>query len=43
MLLFEKKVISYDGIVFFMAIAYSASLSFIVLFAQKIHIGGASI
>ncbi len=40
---FEKKVIPYASIVFFMAIGYSAILSFIVLFAQEINIGDASL
>jgi predicted MFS family arabinose efflux permease len=41
--LFEKKVLPYAGIVFFMAIGYSAILSFIVLFSQEINIGNASV
>lgn len=39
---FEKKVLPYAGIVFFMAVGYSAILSFIVLFAQEINIENAS-
>ena len=39
---FEKKVLPYAGIVFFMAIGYSAILSFIVLFSQEINIENAS-
>lgn len=36
--LFEPKVLSYAGIIFFMSIVYSAILSFIVLYAKEIHV-----
>jgi len=39
----EKKVLSYAGIVFFMAIVYSAILSFIVLFAKEIGVENSGI
>lgn len=39
----EKKVLPYAGIVFFMAIGYSAILSFIVLFAQEIQVANAGL
>ncbi|MBP2654593.1 MAG: major facilitator superfamily 1 [Firmicutes bacterium] len=39
----ERKVLSYAGIVFFMALVYSAILSFIVLFAKEINVENSGI